>query len=188
MGECFVKKRYITSLVAGGLMAALLPGAAMAQTEAEGTVTFGDNVTCEYGQGSAAALPACEASEDGTIMTLTFLNPQIRTGPFDGISVLDGVLVGNFAEATFEVSGSVFFAGEVEGCGEGTVLFDYAGSGIQDETGALIWETNLLTSAPGGTLPVTATIDELGTNEAVPNGDGSSTLISTVTYSCDAAA
>ena len=98
-----MKKRYITSLVAGGLMAAMLPGAALAQTEAEGAVTFGENITCEYGQGSAAVLPACEASEDGTMLTLTFLNPQTRTGPFDGISVLDGTMVGNFAEATFEV-------------------------------------------------------------------------------------
>lgn len=182
-----MKKRYITSLVAGGLMAAMLPGAAMAQTEAEGPVTFGDNVTCEFGQGSAAALPACEANEDGTVLTITFMNPQIRSGPFDGISVLDGAMVANFAEASFEVSGSVFFAGEVEGCGEGTVMFDYAGSGIQDESGALVWDTNMLTSVPGGTLPVTATIDELGTNEATPNGDGSSTLTSVVTYSCDAA-
>ena len=166
-------------------MAAMLPGAAMAQTEGESTVVFGENVTCEFGQGSEAALPACEASEDGTMLTITFLNPQTRSGLFEGISVLDGTLVGNFAEATFEVSGSVFFAGEVEGCGEGTVYFDYAGSGIQDESGALIWETNGLTSVPGGTLPVTATIDELGTNEATPNGDGTSTLISTVTYSCD---
>jgi hypothetical protein len=182
-----VKKRTITSLVAGGLLTAMLPGVALGQTEAEGTDTYAENVTCEYGQGSAAALPACEASEDGTILTLTFVNPQTRSGPFDGISVLDGTMVGNFAEATFEVSGSVFFAGEVEGCGEGTVLFDYAGSGIQDETGALIWETNMLTSVPGGTLPVTATIDELGVNEATLNGDGSATLISNVTYSCDAA-
>lgn len=180
-----MKKRHISSLVAGGLMAALLPGAAMAQMEAEGEVRFGDNVTCEYGQESAAALPACEFNEDGTVMTLTFMNPQDRSGPFEGISVLDGVMVGNFAEGTFEIGGTMFFAGEVEGCGEGTVLFDYAGGGILDETGAPVWETNMLTAVPGGTLPVTGTIDELDTNNAVPNGDGSSTLTYTASYSCD---
>jgi len=181
-----LKKRLMISLVAGGLLAATMSGVAAAQTEGEGTVTFGDNVTCDFGQGSAATLPACEASEDGTILTLTFMNPQIRTGAFDGISVLDGTMVGNFAEATFEVSGSVFFAGEVEGCGEGTVYFDYAGSGTQDESGALIWETNMLTSAPGGTLPVTATIDEVSATEAAPNGDGTATIPVSITYSCDA--
>jgi hypothetical protein len=187
MGECFVKNRYITSLVAGGLMAAMLPGAAMAQTEGEGTLIFGDNVTCDFGQGSELALPACDASEDGTMVTITYSNPQERSGPFDGISVLNGQLDGNFAEATFEVSGTMFFAGEVEGCGVGTVYFDNAGAGIQDESGALIYDTNTFTSMPGGTLPVTAVIDEIGTNEATPNGDGSSTLTYTVTYSCDAA-
>ena len=182
-----MRKRSILTIVVGGLLAAMLPMAAAAQTEGEGAVTFGDNITCDFGQGSAVALPPCEASEDGTMLTITFQNPQVRSGPFEGISVLDGKLVGNYADATFEVSGTVFFAGSVEGCGEGTVYFDYAGGGIQDESGALIWETNGLTSVPGGTLPVTATIDEIGTNEAVPNGDGTSTLISTVSYSCDAA-
>ncbi len=57
------------------------------------------------------------------MLTLTFLNPQIRAGPFDGLSVLDGTMVGDFAEPTFEVSGSVFFLGEVEGCGEERVFF-----------------------------------------------------------------
>ncbi len=181
------KKRLLTSILASGLLAVMLPGVAAAQTEAAGTVTFSDNVTCEYGQGSEAALPPCEMSEDGSLLTLTFTNPQVRTGTFEGISVLDGELRGNLAEATFEADGTVFFAGEVEGCGSGTVYFDWAGSGIQDETGALVWQTNTLTTAPGGTLAVTATIDESDTNGPVPNGDGSSTLNAAIAYSCDAA-
>jgi len=181
------KKRLLTSILASGLLAAMLPGVAAAQTEAAGTVTFGDNITCEFGQGSDAALAPCEMAEDGSALTLTFTNPQVRTGAFEGISVLDGELRANLAEATFESDGTVFFAGEVESCGSGTVYFDWAASGIQDETGGLIWDAITLTTVPGGTLAVTATIDETETNVAVPNGDGSSTHDTAVSYSCDAA-
>ena len=182
-----MQKRTILSVLVGGLIAAMLPPAAAAQTEADGAVTYAENMTCDFGQGSAMELPACEASEDGSVLSLTFINPQSRSGPFEGISVLDGVLVGNFADATFEVGGTVFFAGAVEGCGEGTVYFDYAGSGTQDESGALIGVPNLLPSIPGGTLPVKATIDEIGVTEAVLNGDGTAPIMSAVSYSCDAA-
>jgi hypothetical protein len=182
-----VKKRFIISLVTAGLMAAVLPGLAAAQTEGEGTLVFGDNNTCEFGQGSALPLPACEFNEDGTIITITFSNPQDRSGPFDGVQVLSGSFVGNTADFTFEVSGTSYFAGEVEGCGPGTVYFDYAGGGTLDENLAPVWETNTYTAVPGGTLPITATIDEVGVNAATPNGDGTSTLTYTATYSCDEA-
>ncbi len=46
-----VKKRSTTSLVVGGLMAAMLPGVAVAQTTAERGVTFAGNVTGDFGQG-----------------------------------------------------------------------------------------------------------------------------------------
>ena len=181
-------KRTRTALiaaVAGGLMAAMLPGAAAAQTEGEGTVTFGDNVLCEFGQGSALPLPACETNEDGTILTITLSNPQDRSGPFDGIQVLNASIVANFAESTFEVSGSSYFAGEVEGCGPGTVNFDYAAGGTLDENLQPVFETNTYTAVPGGTLPITATIDEVSVNDATPNDDGTSTITYSVTYSCD---
>ena len=168
-------------------MAAVVPIVAAAQTEGEITLTYSENMTCDSGQGSAMALPACEMSEDGTVLDLTFVNPQTRSGAFDGHSVLYGWLEGNLAEGTFEAGGTTFFSGEVEGCGSGTVYFDWAASGVLDESGALIWETNTLTSVPGGTLPVTATTVELGANDAVQNDDGSFTMISPVTYSCDAA-
>ena len=183
-----MRKRSIFTTIAGGLLAAMLPIAAAAQTDGEITLTYSENMTCEYGQGSAQALPPCEMSEDGTVLTLTFVNPQTRSGAFEGHSVLYGWLKGNFAEATFEAGGTTFFSGEVEGCGAGTAFFDWAASGVQDESGALIWETNTLTSVPGGTLALTATTDELGTNDAVANADGSFTMISPVTYSCDLAA
>ena len=182
-----MKKRSMLSVLAGGLMAAMLPMGAAAQTEGEINLSYSENMTCDFGQGSPMALPPCEMSEDGTMMTLTFVNPQTRTGAFEGVSVLYGWLTGNFAEATFEAGGTTFFVGEVEGCGEGTVLFDWAASGVLDENGAPIWETNTLTSVPGGTLPVTATTDELGTNDAVQSADGSFSMISPVTYSCDVA-
>jgi len=182
-----MKKRSIFTLLVGGLMAAMLPAAAAAQMEGEIILTYSENTTCEFGQGSAQGLPACEMSEDGTMITLTFVNPQTRTGTLEGHSVLYGELHGNLAEATFEASGITFFAGEVEGCGAGTVYFDWAASGVQDETGGLIWETNTLTAVPGGTLAITATTDELGTNDAVQNADGSFTMTSPITYSCDSA-
>jgi hypothetical protein len=47
------------------------------------------------------------------------------------------------------------------------------------------FETNRYTSVPGGTLAVTATIDELTVE--TPIGDGTSWISYTVTYSCDAA-
>jgi hypothetical protein len=166
-GECFVKKRSIIALIAGGLLAAMLPGAAVAQTEAEGTVRFTD--------------------EGGTVMTLTFSNPQTRSGPFDGISVLNGSLVGNFATGTFEVNGTAWFAGEVEGCGPGSVAFDWSGGGTLDENGAPVWETNDYTSVPGGSLPITATIDEVNVDPETVNGDGTKTIAYSTTYSCDAA-
>lgn len=182
-----MRKRSILSVLASGLMAAMLPMGAAAQTEGEINLSYSENTTCDFGQGSPMALPPCEMSEDGTMMTLTFVNPQTRSGAFDGVSVLYGTLMGNLAEGTFEAGGTTFFAGTVEGCGEGTVYFDWAASGVLVEDGSLLWETNTLTSVPGGTLPVTATTDELGTNDAVQNADGSFSMVSPVTYSCDAA-
>jgi len=50
-----MKKRAIIGLVAGGLIAAMLPGVAVAQMEGEGTTTYTVNVTCEAGQESPLA-------------------------------------------------------------------------------------------------------------------------------------
>ena len=61
-------------------MAAVVPIVAAAQTEGEITLTYSENMTCDSGQGSAMALPACEMSEDGTVLDLTFVNPQTRSG------------------------------------------------------------------------------------------------------------
>jgi len=158
-----------------------VPGAGI--EDAEGTVTSGDNVTCEYGQGSTAVLPACDRNDDDTMVSITFMNPRVMSGPFDGISVLDGTLMAK-SDDTFGASGTMFFAGEVEGCGSGTVIFEWSGQGTVGADGAPVWETSTLSAAPGGPLPVTATIDELGVNEATANGDGTRTLTYSVSYSC----
>jgi len=117
------------------------------------------------------------------MVAITFNNPQVRSGAFDGISVLDGTLMAK-ADDTFEVSSTVLFAGEVEGCGTGMVIFEHSGQGTVGADGAPVWETNTFTTVPGGSLPVTATIDEVGVNEATANEDGTSTLTYRVSYSC----
>lgn len=178
-----MKKRHITSLVAGGLMAAMLPGAAMAQTEADVGLTFALNPTCDLGQGSTMA--PCEVDESGSIITVTFSNPQRVSGAFDGIAVLNGTYVGNMGDGTFESSGTAFFAGEVEGCGAGTVHFDYSSSGTIAEDGSNTFDHDTYTIAPGGTLAVTGGYEQTG--EETPNGDGTSNGVYTATYSCDAA-
>jgi hypothetical protein len=183
-GESFVKKRSIISLVAGGLIAAMLPGVAVAQTEAEGDLIFSGNVTCEFGQGSVKPLPPCEADENG-VVTLTMTNPQDRSGPFDGFQFLEAEVQLDTTDGTFEATGYSYFAGEVEGCGSGTVYFDWEAVGATGDDGLPGFETNRYTSVPGGTLAVTATIDELVTE--TPNGDGTSFIPYTVTYSCDEA-
>ena len=183
MGESFVKKRYITSLAAGALMAAMLPGAAMAQTEGDVGLTFALNPTCEFGQGSDMA--PCEFDESGPIMTITFSNPQSVSGAFEGIAVLNGTYVGNQGDGTFESSGTAFFAGEVEGCGAGTVNFDYTSSGTINEDGSNSFDHDTYTIVPGGTLAVTGGYEQ--TAEETPNDDGTSNGFYTATYSCEAA-
>ena len=52
-----MKKRTVTGILVGGLMAAVVPIVAAAQTEGEITLTYSENMTFDYGQGSAMALP-----------------------------------------------------------------------------------------------------------------------------------
>jgi hypothetical protein len=166
-------------------MAAMLPGVTAAQTTAEGGVAFAGNVTCEFGQGSEKPLPPCERDEGGTIATLTMINPQDRTGPFEGTQFLQLTVALDTTDGTFTGEGSSFFAGEVEGFGTGTVHFDYEAVGYTNADGVPEFETNRYTSVPGGTLAVTATIDELTVE--TPNGNGTAWIPYTATYSCDAA-
>ena len=180
----YLKNRLVPSaLVIGGLMAALLPSAAVAQSEGEGTLAFSNNTTCDLGQGSDRSLPPCEVDENG-ILTMTFTNPQDRSGPFDGFQFLEASGQLDTADGSFEASGYSYFAGEVEGRGTGTVFFDWEAVGATNAEGLPEFEVNRYTSTPGGTLAVTATIDELTTE--TPNGDGSSSLPYTVEWSCDA--
>ncbi len=111
-----MKKRFIISLVAGGLMAAMLPGVAAAQTEGEVTTTYTPNVTCEFGQESPLSLPPCEFDEEAGLLTFTMLNPASTTGAFEGVQVLDAGGVQNVADGSFSGSGLVFWSGTVEGC------------------------------------------------------------------------
>jgi hypothetical protein len=184
-GEYFVNKRFLTTLVAGGLMAAMTPGVAVGQTEsAEGTTTFTTNVTCEVGQGSPLSLPACEVDEATGVGTLTLLNPASRTGTFEGVEIFDGEVALNLATGEFSHSGLVLFSGTVEGCGAGTVFFDTSGEGTHDADGVATFTSKLYTVVPGGTLPIEGTLDESGTE--VMNGDGTATQGYIGTYTCDA--
>ena len=178
-----MKKRLMIGLLTAGLAATMLPGVATAQTrEAEGATTFAANFTCEFGQGSPLMLPACEV--DDTAMHLTVLNPARKTGTFDGVQVLDATVDMDPADGSFADSGLAFFAGTIAGCGSGTVYFAVEGKGMPNDVGASTWTSNTHTVVPGGTMPLTGTLDESGTE--VVNDDGSVTWSYTGTYTCDA--
>jgi hypothetical protein len=180
-----MRKRLTLGLVAGGLMAAMLPGATVAQTEGESSTTYNANLTCEAGQGSPLGLPPCEFDEEAGLLTFTMLNPGTTTGVFEGRQVFDGVGVQNIADGSFSGSGLLFWSGTVEGCGEGTYYAEGEFAGVGDADGVNTFSVNTLTVVPGGSLPITGTWDGSGTE--VPNGDGSATQATTFTYSCDEA-
>jgi hypothetical protein len=177
-----VKKRFITSLAAGTLMAAMLPGVAAAQTEGEGTTTYIANFTCEFGQGSPLSLPPCEVDEEG-LVTVTMLNQGTTTGALEGMQVLDAVAELNLADGSFSGSGSLYWTGTVEGCGAGTYVAEAEFAGAPGADGITNFSVNNYTIVPGGSLPITGTWD--GTGAEVPNPDGSATQTTTTTYSCD---
>ena len=185
MGEYFVKKRAITGLVAGGLMAAMLPGMAAAQTEGEGTTTYYGNVTCEFGQESPLGLPPCEFDEEAGLLTFTMLNPGTTTGALEGMQVFDAVGVQNVADGSFSGSGLLFWSGTVEGCGAGTFYAETDFAGAPNADGVNDFSVNDFTIVPGGSLPITGTFEARGAE--VPNGDGSATQAYRATYSCDEA-
>lgn len=154
--------------------------------EGDGSVVLVDNFQCDFGQSWPTRLPACETNEEGTMFTLVFSNPMLRSGPFEGISVLDGTFTGNTADSTFEASGSALFAGTVADCGAGTIVFDWSGNGTLDENGSPVWEASDYTAVPGGlTLPITATISELPGDGETRNGDGTKTYQYSTTYTCE---
>lgn len=154
--------------------------------EGAGSVVLVDNFQCDFGQSWPTRLPACETSEDGTMFTLVFSNPMVRSGPFEGISVLNGTFTGNNADSTFVASGSALFAGEVKDCGAGTIVFEWSGNGTLDENGSPTWEASDYTSVPGGlSLPITATISELPGDGVTRNADGTKTYTYTTTYTCE---
>lgn len=173
----------MTSLLAGGLMAAMLPGAASAQSDAEGTMTFAFTLTCDVGQGSPWALPPCEMNEDTGILTVTVLSPDKVTGTFDGVQVRDGAIELDTANGDFAYAAQVMFSGTVEGCGAGTVYFEADGEGTNDADDIATFTSNTYTIVPGGTLPVVGSLDLSGTE--VPNDDGTETMSYTGTYTCE---
>ncbi|MFV2062642.1 MAG: hypothetical protein ACC726_03900, partial [Chloroflexota bacterium] len=153
--------------------------------EGEGTTTYIANLTCEAGQESPLMLPPCEFDEEAGLLTFTMLNPATTTGVFEGMQVFDAVGVQNVADGSFSGSGLLFWAGTVEGCGEGTFYAEGEFAGVGDADGVNTFSVNTLTVVPGGSLPITGTWDGSGTE--VPNGDGSRTQATTFTYTCDEA-
>ena len=178
-----MRKRSILSVVVGGLMAAMLPGAAVAHTEHDVALTYSLNPQCEFGQGST--MPPCEVDENGPVITIIASNPQSLSGAFDGIAVLNAVWVGDQGAGTFEATGTAFFAGEVDGCGPGTVNFDYTSAGTINADGTNTFDHDTYIIVPGGSLAVTGGYEQTG--EEVPNGDGTATIPYTAEYSCDGA-
>jgi hypothetical protein len=182
-----VKKRSIISLVAGSLVAVALPGVAAAQSQpAEGVTTLTANVTCDFGQGVTMPLPACELDEATSVVAVTFDNPAAKTGSFEGVQVANGVIGLNTEDGSVTLDATIMFSGTVEGCGAGTVYFKNTGSGVFSPEGVLTLDESVYEAVPGGTLSVTATLDESG--ELVDNPDGSTTMPYAGTYSCDEAA
>jgi len=172
------------AVILGGLMAAMVSTVAAAQTSGESDLVFSSNFTCDLGQGSGRSLPPCVADENG-VVTMAFSNVQDRSGAFDGVQLLEASGQLDTNDGTFEAAGYSFFAGSVEGCGTGTMYFDWEAVGAMNAEGLPTFEINRYTSAPGGTLAVTATLEELVTE--TPNGDGTSSIPYTFEYSCDAA-
>jgi hypothetical protein len=181
-----VRTRSTSAAAAGALLLALVPAAVQAQSAGDGEVVFAESFTCEFGQLNPLELAPCVVAPDGSSLAITFVNPQRRSGPFDGIGVLDAALAADLVNGTFEVTGVGTFYGTLEGCGGGSMYFDYAAAGTLAEDGSLTWQTSVYASV-GGSLPATASIDELAVNEAVDNGDGTQTAAYRASYTCDEA-
>ena len=166
-------------------MAAMLPGAAMAQMEAEGTTTYTLNPTCELGQESPLSRPPCAFDEEAGLLTFTMLNPASTTGAFEGVQVLEAEGVTHVADGSFSGSGLIFWSGTVEGCGAGTFFAETEFAGAPDADGVNIFSVNDFTIVPGGSLPITGTYE--GRGPEVPNGAGSASSQVRYSYSCDEA-
>jgi hypothetical protein len=124
--------------------------------DAKGTTATASNVVCESGQGSPRGLPRC--SIDAVGAHITMLNPAVKTGSFDGVQLLDATVV-------FSPRGG---------------LSTYSGEGSRENDGTNTFTSNTCTAVPGGTLPLTGTLDEIGTE--VLHDDGTATLDHTGTY------
>jgi len=116
-------------------------------------------------------------------VTITNNNPAHPTGAFEGVQVLRGTADLDPEAGTLVGSGIAFFSGVVEGCGVGTVYFEYAGTGAMDADGVLVGQTDTYAIAPGGTLPVTGSWEWTGTETM--NDDGTLTWDYDATYTCD---
>ena len=68
LGECFVKKRFMMSLVVGGLLAAMLPGVATARGGSSATATTFDVLALDYvWDGRLAGAPISDYVWDGRL-------------------------------------------------------------------------------------------------------------------------
>jgi hypothetical protein len=79
------------------------------------------------------------------------------TGTFVGTGVSHFSLIVH-ADGSLEFHGTHLFTGTVAGCGTGTVLFSLAGQG-REVGGVLTLTKSDLTTLPGGTLSVHASLD-----------------------------
>jgi hypothetical protein len=138
---------------------------------------------CEFGQGAGLPLPACALDESTGIMTITASNPAHPTGAFEGVQVLRASVALDTATGMTEQVGIAFFSGVVEGCGVGTVYFDYQGTGAFDADGMFVSGSDTHTIVPGGTLPLTGGYEWTGT-ENVENDNGTTTQDCDAAYSC----
>jgi hypothetical protein len=146
---------FVAALVAGVAVFVLVaPASASSPLPAAGVETYVPNFTSER-------------VADGNVF-LTALNPGTKTGTFTGTQVADFTLV-LFKDGTFNFEGIVTFTGTVEGCGSGTVVFRSEGKGfVLPDGSAMITRDHQQTLFGQGTLPVHASLDEVGAGTTLP--------------------
>lgn len=151
-------RRILVLGIAMAMMLALAaPAVAKVKTrQAEGSTMFTLNPTCDPAS-------TCAFDPETGILTITLLNPGMKTGTFKGTQLLTADFLLNAFTNEFTYSGTVVFNGRVKACGVGTVVFDVVGNGFLEEDGTANFVVNDQTIIPAGTtLPIEGILREPG--------------------------
>ena len=120
--------------------------------------TYTLNFTCDPTPG-AEPPAACALDAETGVLTLSTLNPAKNTGSLKGNQLLISDFFLDTNTGRFTTTGYVIANGRVEGCGRGTVVFDYFGSGTLDANNVAIFDVLDMTVNPVGTnVPVTGVL------------------------------